>query len=435
MLDIKFVRENPEKVKENIRKKFQDAKLPLVDEVLELDVKYRAALTEGNDLRAARNALSKQVGVLMGQAKKDPSKLEEAEKVKAQVKADADRLAELEKAAAAMSERVRTIMLTIPNIIDDSVPIGPDDSCNVEVERFGEPVVPDFPIPYHTEIMESFDGVDMDAAGRVSGNGFYYLMGDIARLHSAVLAYARDFMIGKGFTYCIPPFMIHGNVVEGVMSQTDMDAMMYKIEGEDLYLIGTSEHSMIGKFIDQMIPESKLPQTLTSYSPCFRKEKGAHGIEERGVYRIHQFEKQEMIVVCKPEDSKAWYEKMWRYSVELFRSMEIPVRQLECCSGDLADLKVKSCDIEAWSPRQQKYFEVCSCSNLGDAQARRLKMRVKGEDGKTYLPHTLNNTVAAPPRMLIAFLENHLQADGTVTIPEVLRPYMGGTEVLVPKKA
>ena len=435
MLDIKFVRENPEKVKENIKKKFQDAKLPLVDEVLELDVKYRAALTEGNDLRAARNALSKQVGVLMGQAKKDPSKLEEAEKVKAQVKADADRLAELEKAAAGMSERIRTIMLTIPNIIDDSVPIGPDDSCNVEVERFGEPVVPDFPIPYHTEIMESFDGVDMDAAGRVSGNGFYYLMGDIARLHSAVLAYARDFMIGKGFTYCIPPFMIHGNVVEGVMSQTDMDAMMYKIEGEDLYLIGTSEHSMIGKFIDQMIPESKLPQTLTSYSPCFRKEKGAHGIEERGVYRIHQFEKQEMIVVCKPEDSKAWYEKMWRYSVELFRSMEIPVRQLECCSGDLADLKVKSCDIEAWSPRQQKYFEVCSCSNLGDAQARRLKMRVKGEDGKTYLPHTLNNTVAAPPRMLIAFLENHLQADGTVTIPEVLRPYMGGTEVLVPKKA
>ena len=435
MLDIKFVRENPEKVKENIKKKFQDAKLPLVDEVLELDVKYRAALTEGNDLRAARNALSKQVGVLMGQAKKDPSKLEEAEKVKAQVKADADRLAELEKAAAGMSERIRTIMLTIPNIIDDSVPIGPDDSCNVEVERFGEPVVPDFPIPYHTEIMESFDGVDMDAAGRVSGNGFYYLMGDIARLHSAVLAYARDFMIGKGFTYCIPPFMIHGNVVEGVMSQTDMDAMMYKIEGEDLYLIGTSEHSMIGKFIDQMIPESKLPQTLTSYSPCFRKEKGAHGIEERGVYRIHQFEKQEMIVVCKPEDSKAWYEKMWRYSVELFRSMEIPVRQLECCSGDLADLKVKSCDIEAWSPRQQKYFEVCSCSNLGDAQARRLKMRVKGEDGRTYLPHTLNNTVAAPPRMLIAFLENHLQADGTVTIPEVLRPYMGGTEVLVPKKA
>ena len=433
MLDIKFVRENPEIVKKNIKKKFQDAKLPLVDEVLELDVKYRAALTEANDLRASRNTLSKQVGILMGQAKKDPSKLEEAEKAKAQVKANAERLAELEKATGEMSERIRAIMLTIPNIIDPSVPIGPDDSCNVEVERFGEPEVPDFPIPYHTEIMESFNGVDMDAAGRVSGNGFYYLMGDIARLHSAVLAYARDFMIGKGFTYCIPPFMIHGNVVEGVMSQTDMDAMMYKIEGEDLYLIGTSEHSMIGKFIDQIIPEAKLPQTLTSYSPCFRKEKGAHGIEERGVYRIHQFEKQEMIVVCKPEDSKAWYEKMWRYSVELFRSMEIPVRQLECCSGDLADLKVKSCDIEAWSPRQQKYFEVCSCSNLGDAQARRLKMRVKGEDGKTYLPHTLNNTVAAPPRMLIAFLENHLQADGTVTIPEVLRPYMGGTELLVPK--
>ena len=433
MLDIKFVRENPEIVKENIKKKFQDAKLPLVDEVLELDVKYRAALTEANDLRASRNTLSKQVGILMGQAKKDPGKLEEAEKAKAQVKANAERLAELEKATGEMSERIRAIMLTIPNIIDPSVPIGPDDSCNVEVERFGEPEVPDFPIPYHTEIMESFNGVDMDAAGRVSGNGFYYLMGDIARLHSAVLAYARDFMIGKGFTYCIPPFMIHGNVVEGVMSQTDMDAMMYKIEGEDLYLIGTSEHSMIGKFIDQIIPEAKLPQTLTSYSPCFRKEKGAHGIEERGVYRIHQFEKQEMIVVCKPEDSKAWYEKMWRYSVELFRSMEIPVRQLECCSGDLADLKVKSCDIEAWSPRQQKYFEVCSCSNLGDAQARRLKMRVKGEDGKTYLPHTLNNTVAAPPRMLIAFLENHLQADGTVTIPEVLRPYMGGTELLIPK--
>ena len=434
MLDIKFVRENPEKVKENIRKKFQDAKLPLVDEVLELDVKYRAALTEGNDLRAARNALSKQVGVLMGQAKKDPSKLEEAEKVKAQVKADADRLAELEKAAAAMSERIRTIMLTIPNIIDDSVPIGPDDSCNVEVERFGEPVVPDFPIPYHTEIMESFDGVDMDAAGRVSGNGFYYLMGDIARLHSAVLAYARDFMIGKGFTYCIPPFMIHGNVVEGVMSQTDMDAMMYKIEGEDLYLIGTSEHSMIGKFIDQMIPESKLPQTLTSYSPCFRKEKGAHGIEERGIYRIHQFEKQEMIVVCRPDESADWYEKLWKNSVELFRSMEIPVRQLNCCSGDLADLKVKSCDIEAWSPRQQKYFEVCSCSNLGDAQARRLRIRYKDENGKTQLAHTLNNTCVAPPRMLIAFLENHLQADGTVTIPAVLQPYMGGKTVLVPKE-
>ena len=433
MLDIKFVRENPEIVKENIKKKFQDAKLPLVDEVVELDVKYRAALTEGNDLRAARNTLSKQVGILMGQAKKDPSKLEEAEKVKAEVKADADRLAELEKAAAEMSERIRTIMLTIPNIIDDSVPIGPDDSCNVEVERFGEPVVPDFPIPYHTEIMESFDGVDMDAAGRVSGNGFYYLMGDIARLHSAVLAYARDFMINKGFTYCIPPFMIHGNVVEGVMSQTEMDAMMYKIEGEDLYLIGTSEHSMIGKFIDQTLSEESLPQTLTSYSPCFRKEKGAHGIEERGVYRIHQFEKQEMIVVCKPEESMDWYEKMWRYSVELFRSLEIPVRQLECCSGDLADLKVKSCDIEAWSPRQQKYFEVCSCSNLGDAQARRLKIRVRGEDGKLYLAHTLNNTVVAPPRMLIAFLENHLHADGSVDIPEVLRPYMGGKDHLEKK--
>ena len=435
MLDIKFVRENPEIVKENIKKKFQDEKLPLVDEVIELDVKYRAAMTEANELRASRNALSKKVGQLMGQAKKDPSKLAEAEEAKAQVKANADRLAELEKLHDELAVSIRKIMLTIPNIIDDSVPIGPDDSANVEVERFGEPLVPDYDIPYHTEIMESFNGIDMDAAGRVSGSGFYYLMGDIARLHSAMTAYGRDFMIDKGFTYCVPPFMIHGNVVEGVMSQTDMDAMMYKIEGEDLYLIGTSEHSMIGKFIDQMIPESKLPQTLTSYSPCFRKEKGAHGIEERGVYRIHQFEKQEMIVVCKPEDSKAWYEKMWRYSVELFRSMEIPVRQLECCSGDLADLKVKSCDIEAWSPRQQKYFEVCSCSNLGDAQARRLKMRVKGEDGKTYLPHTLNNTVAAPPRMLIAFLENHLQADGTVTIPEVLRPYMGGTEVLVPKKA
>ena len=435
MLDIKFVRENPEIVKENIKKKFQDEKLPLVDEVIELDVKYRAAMTEANELRASRNALSKKVGQLMGQAKKDPSKLAEAEEAKAQVKANADRLAELEKLHDELAVSIRKIMLTIPNIIDDSVPIGPDDSANVEVERFGEPLVPDYDIPYHTEIMESFNGIDMDAAGRVSGSGFYYLMGDIARLHSAMTAYGRDFMIDKGFTYCVPPFMIHGNVVEGVMSQTDMDAMMYKIEGEDLYLIGTSEHSMIGKFIDQILPEASLPQTLTSYSPCFRKEKGAHGIEERGVYRIHQFEKQEMIVVCKPEDSKAWYEKMWRYSVELFRSLEIPVRQLECCSGDLADLKVKSCDIEAWSPRQQKYFEVCSCSNLGDAQARRLKMRVKGEDGKTYLPHTLNNTVAAPPRMLIAFLENHLQADGTVTIPEVLRPYMGGTEVLVPKKA
>ena len=434
MLDIKFVRENPDAVKENIKKKFQDAKLPLVDEVIDLDAKNRAAITEASELRASRNSLSKQIGILMGQAKKDPSKLEEAEKVKAQVKANAERLAELEALEEQYAQRIRTIMLNIPNIIDPSVPIGPDDSANVEVERFGDPVVPEFDIPYHTEIMESFDGVDMDAAGRVSGNGFYYLMGDIARLHSAVLAYARDFMINKGFIYCIPPFMIHGNVVEGVMSQTDMDAMMYKIEGEDLYLIGTSEHSMIGKFIDQIIPEDKLPQTLTSYSPCFRKEKGAHGIEERGVYRIHQFEKQEMIVVCKPEDSMAWYEKMWRFSVELFRSMEIPVRQLECCSGDLADLKVKSCDIEAWSPRQKKYFEVCSCSNLGDAQARRLKIRVKGADGKMYLPHTLNNTVAAPPRMLIAFLENHLQADGSVTIPKVLQPYMGGTETLIPKK-
>ena len=434
MLDIKLIRENPELVRENIRKKFQDARLPLVDEVLELDARNRAAITEASDLRASRNTLSKQIGMLMGQAKKDPSKLQEAEAIKAQVKANAERLAELEQLEEDCAARIRAIMLQIPNIIDPSVPIGPDDSANVEVERFGEPVVPDYPIPYHTEIMESFNGVDMDAAGRVSGNGFYYLMGDIARLHSAVLAYARDFMIGKGFIYCIPPFMIHGNVVEGVMSQTDMDAMMYKIEGEDLYLIGTSEHSMIGKFIDQIIPEESLPQTLTSYSPCFRKEKGAHGIEERGVYRIHQFEKQEMIVVCRPEDSMAWYEKMWRFSVELFRSMEIPVRQLECCSGDLADLKVKSCDIEAWSPRQQKYFEVCFCSNLGDAQARRLKMRVKGADGRMYLPHTLNNTVVAPPRLLIAFLENHLQADGSVTIPEVLRPYMGGTEVLLPKK-
>ena len=434
MLDIKFIRDNPEIVKENIRKKFQDAKLPLVDEVLELDGKNRAAITEASDIRASRNALSKQIGMLMAQAKKDPSKLAEAEEIKAQVKANAERLAELEKLENEYAQRIRQIMLSIPNIIDPSVPIGPDDSANVEVERFGEALVPDYPIPYHTEIMESFNGVDMDAAGRVSGNGFYYLMGNIARLHSAVLAYARDFMIDKGFIYCIPPFMIHGNVVEGVMSQTDMDAMMYKIEGEDLYLIGTSEHSMIGKFIDQMIPEESLPQTLTSYSPCFRKEKGAHGLEERGVYRIHQFEKQEMIVVCKPEDSMAWYEKMWRYSVELFRSLDIPVRQLECCSGDLADLKVKSCDIEAWSPRQKKYFEVCSCSNLGDAQARRLRMRVKGQDGKTYLPHTLNNTVVAPPRMLIAYLENHLQADGSVTISEVLRPYMGGISLLNPEK-
>ena len=434
MLDMKFVRENPEAVKENIKKKFQDAKLPLVDQVLALDEENRAAVNEANDLRAQRNTLSKQVGMLMGQAKKDPSKLAEAEAAKAKVKANADRLAQLEAKETELAAQIRHIMLQIPNIIDPSVPIGPDDSANVEVQRFGEPVTPDFEIPYHTQIMESFNGIDMDAAGRVSGNGFYYLMGDIARLHEAVLAYARDFMINKGFTFCIPPFMIHGNVVEGVMSQTDMEAMMYKIEGEDLYLIGTSEHSMIGKFIDQIIPEATLPQTLTSYSPCFRKEKGAHGIEERGVYRIHQFEKQEMIVVCKPEDSMKWYDQMWQYSVELFRSLDIPVRQLECCSGDLADLKVKSCDIEAWSPRQQKYFEVCSCSNLGDAQARRLKMRVKGEDGKMYLPHTLNNTVVAPPRMLIAFLENNLQADGSVTIPEVLWPYMGGTKVLLPKK-
>ena len=433
MLDIKFIRENPDAVRENIKKKFQDAKLPLVDQVLALDEENRAAVSEANELRANRNALSKQVGMLMGQAKKDPSKLEEAEAVKAQVKANADRLAELESKETELAQQIRHIMLQIPNIIDPSVPIGPDDSCNVEVQRFGEPVVPDFEIPYHTQIMESFNGIDMDAAGRVSGNGFYYLMGDIARLHEAVLAYARDFMINKGFTFCIPPFMIHGNVVEGVMSQTEMDAMMYKIEGEDLYLIGTSEHSMIGKFIDQIIPEESLPQTLTSYSPCFRKEKGAHGIEERGVYRIHQFEKQEMVVVCKPEDSMKWYEQMWRYSVELFRSLDIPVRQLECCSGDLADLKVKSCDIEAWSPRQQKYFEVCSCSNLGDAQARRLKIRYKDADGKMQLCHTLNNTVVAPPRMLIALLENNLQADGSVLVPKALQPYMGGKDRLVPR--
>lgn len=434
MLDIKFIRENPDVVRENIKKKFQDSKLPLVDEVLALDAENRTVMAEAQELRSSRNALSKQVGILMGQAKKDPSKLAEAEAAKEQVKANADRLAQLEAKETELAEKIRHIMLLIPNIIDPSVPIGPDDSHNVEVQRFGEPVVPEYEIPYHTQIMESFQGIDMDSAGRVSGNGFYYLMGDIARLHSSVLAYARDFMINKGFTYCIPPFMIHGNVVEGVMSQTEMDAMMYKIEGEDLYLIGTSEHSMIGKFIDQMLFEDQLPQTLTSYSPCFRKEKGAHGIEERGVYRIHQFEKQEMVVVCKPEESMDWYEKMWRYSVELFRSLDIPVRQLECCSGDLADLKVKSCDIEAWSPRQQKYFEVCSCSNLGEAQARRLKMRVKGSDGRTYLPHTLNNTVVAPPRMLIAFLENNLQADGSVKIPVALRPYMGGMEVILPKK-
>ena len=439
MIDIRFLRENPEAVKENIRKKFQDAKLPLVDEVVDLDAKRRAAIAEVESLKAARNKLSKANGPLYGQLKKCDDEAKKAElqaqidRNNAAVKADDDRRAELDQSVSQMDARIREIMYVIPNIIDPSVPIGPDDSCNVEVQRFGEATVPDFEIPYHTEIMESFNGVDLDAARRVSGNGFYYLRGDIARLHSAVLAYARDFMIDKGFVYYIPPYMIHGDVVQGVMSQTDMDAMMYKIEGEDLYLIGTSEHSMIGSFIDRIVPEKELPITYTSYSPCFRKEKGAHGIEERGVYRIHQFEKQEMIVVCKPEESMDWYEKMWRYSVELFRSLEIPVRQLECCSGDLADLKVKSCDIEAWSPRQQKYFEVCSCSNLGDAQARRLKIRVRGEDGKLYLAHTLNNTVVAPPRMLIAFLENHLHADGSVDIPEVLRPYMGGKDHLEKK--
>ena len=421
MLDIKFVRENPELVKENIKKKFQDSKLLLVDEVIALDAEYRAAITEGDGLRAQRNKLSKSIGALMAQGKKD-----EAEAVKKQVTEQADRLKELEMREAELQEEVRQRMLVIPNMLDPSVPIGRDDSENVEVQRFGEPVVPDFEIPYHTEIMERFGGIDLDSARRVAGNGFYYLLGDIARLHEAVLAYARDFMIEKGFTYVIPPFMMHGRVVQGVMSFPEMDAMLYKIEGEDLYLIGTSEHTMIGRFVDQLIPEAQLPLTLTSYSPCFRKEKGAHGLEERGIYRIHQFEKQEMIVLCKPEDSMAWYEKLWRNSVELFRSLDIPVRQLECCSGDLADLKVKSCDIEAWSPRQQKYFEVCSCSNLGDAQSRRLKIRIKGEDGKNYLPHTLNNTCVAPPRMLIAFLENNLRADGSVRIPEVLRPYMGG---------
>ena len=421
MLDIKFVRENPELVKENIKKKFQDSKLLLVDEVIALDAEYRAAITEGDGLRAQRNKQSKSIGALMAQGKKD-----EAEAAKKQVTEQADRLKELEMREAELQEEVRQRMLVIPNMLDPSVPIGRDDSENVEVQRFGEPVVPDFEIPYHTEIMERFGGIDLDSARRVAGNGFYYLLGDIARLHEAVLAYARDFMIEKGFTYVIPPFMMHGSVVQGVMSFPEMDAMMYKIEGEDLYLIGTSEHTMIGRFVDQLIPEAQLPLTLTSYSPCFRKEKGAHGLEERGIYRIHQFEKQEMIVLCKPEDSMAWYEKLWRNSVELFRSLDIPVRQLECCSGDLADLKVKSCDIEAWSPRQQKYFEVCSCSNLGDAQSRRLKIRIKGEDGKNYLPHTLNNTCVAPPRMLIAFLENNLRADGSVRIPEVLRPYMGG---------
>ena len=427
MIDLKFLRENPEIVKQNIKNKFQDQKLPLVDEVIELDAKARATQKEADELRASRNTLSKQIGQLMGQGKK-----EEAEAVKAQVSANAARLAELEETEKELQEKVTKIMMVIPNIIDPSVPIGKDDSCNVEIEKFGEPVVPDFEIPYHTDIMDRFDGIDLDAAGKVAGNGFYYLMGDIARIHSAVISYARDFMIDRGFTYCIPPFMIRSNVVTGVMSFAEMDAMMYKIEGEDLYLIGTSEHSMIGKFIDTITPESELPKTLTSYSPCFRKEKGAHGIEERGVYRIHQFEKQEMIVVCKPEDSKIWYDKLWQNTVDLFRSMDIPVRTLECCSGDLADLKVKSCDVEAWSPRQKKYFEVGSCSNLGDAQARRLKIRVDGPDGK-YFAHTLNNTVVAPPRMLIAFLENNLQADGSVKIPAVLQPYMGGKTVLVPK--
>ena len=433
MIDIKFLRENPEIVKENIRKKLQDVKLPLVDEVIEYDEKSRTAQGEADQLRAERKKLSKEIGKLMGQAKKDPSKMAEVDAVKAKVNEMAERLTELDAIKKEADEIVLKDMMVIPNIIDPSVPIGPDDTHNVEIQKYGEPVVPDFEIPYHTDIMDTFDGIDLDSAGRVSGNGFYYLMGDIARLHSAVLSYARDFMINKGFNYHIPPFMIRSAVVSGVMSFAEMDAMMYKIEGEDLYLIGTSEHSMIGKFIDQIIPEEKLPQTLTSYSPCFRKEKGAHGIEERGVYRIHQFEKQEMIVVCKPEESMEWYDKLWSYTVEIFRSMDIPVRTLECCSGDLADLKVKSCDVEAWSPRQKKYFEVGSCSNLGDAQARRLKIRVNGADGRKYLAHTLNNTVVASPRMLIAFLENNLQADGSVKIPVALRPYMGGMEVMVPK--
>ena len=424
MIDLKFLRENPDIVKENIKKKFQDHKLPLVDEVIELDEQARSAQQEADALRANRNSISKQIGALMGQGKKD-----EAMALKEQVSKDAARLAELEEQEKDLQEKITRIMMTIPNIIDPSVPIGKDDSCNVEIEKFGEPVVPDFEIPYHTDIMDRFHGIDLDAAGKVAGNGFYYLMGDIARVHSAVISYARDFMIDRGFTYCVPPFMIRSNVVTGVMSFDEMDAMMYKIEGEDLYLIGTSEHSMIGKFIDTINDEEKLPYTLTSYSPCFRKEKGAHGIEERGVYRIHQFEKQEMIVVCKPEESKEWYDKLWKNTVDLFRSLDIPVRTLECCSGDLADLKVKSCDVEAWSPRQKKYFEVGSCSNLGDAQARRLKIRVNGENGK-YFAHTLNNTVVAPPRMLIAFLENNLQADGSVRIPKVLQPYMGGkTEI------
>ena len=425
MLDLKFVRENPDIVKENIKKKFQDSKLPLVDEVIELDAKSRAAKQEADDLRANRNKISKEIGALMAQGKK-----EEAEEVKKKVTEAAAKLAELEALEAELSEKVTKIMMVIPNIIDESVPIGKDDSENVEIQKYGEPVVPDFEIPYHSEIMESFKGLDLDSARKVAGNGFYYLMGDIARLHSAVISYARDFMIDRGFTYCVPPFMIRSEVVTGVMSFAEMEAMMYKIEGEDLYLIGTSEHSMIGKFIDTIVPEAELPYTLTSYSPCFRKEKGAHGIEERGVYRIHQFEKQEMVVVCKPEESKMWFDKLWQNTVDLFRSLDIPVRTLECCSGDLADLKVKSIDVEAWSPRQQKYFEVGSCSNLSDAQARRLKIRVKDENGDKYFAHTLNNTVVAPPRMLIAFLENNLQADGSVRIPEALRPYMGGkTEI------
>jgi len=424
MLDLKFVRENPEIVKQNIKNKFQDSKLGLVDEVIELDAKNRAAKKEADDLRANKNKIAKQIGALMGQGKKD-----EAEEMKKQVAEQSARLAALEEQEKELGDKILKIMMTIPNIIDPSVPIGKDDSENVEVQKYGEPVIPDFEIPYHTEIMERFNGIDLDSARKVAGNGFYYLMGDIARLHSAVISYARDFMINRGFTYCVPPFMIRSNVVTGVMSFAEMDAMMYKIEGEDLYLIGTSEHSMIGKFIDTVIQEEELPKTLTSYSPCFRKEKGAHGIEERGVYRIHQFEKQEMIVVCKPEDSKMWFDKLWQNTVDLFRSLDVPVRTLECCSGDLADLKVKSVDVEAWSPRQQKYFEVGSCSNLGDAQARRLKIRVNGQDGK-YFAHTLNNTVVAPPRMLIAFLENNLQADGSVRIPEPLRPYMGGmTEI------
>ncbi len=429
MLDIKFLRENPDVVKDNIKKKFQDGKLPMVDEVIALDKEYRANKMKADELRASKNKASKLIGALMAQGKRD-----EAEKAKAQVAEDTKGLAECERLEGELSEKIRKIMLVIPNIIDESVPIGKDDSENVEVERFGDPVVPDFEIPYHTDIMERFDGIDLDAARRVAGNGFYYLMGDIARIHSSVIAYARDFMIDRGFTYCVPPFMIRSDVVTGVMSFAEMEAMMYKIEGEDLYLIGTSEHSMIGKFIDQIIPERELPKTLTSYSPCFRKEKGAHGIEERGVYRIHQFEKQEMIVVCKPEESKMWYDRLWKNTVDLFRSLDIPVRTLECCSGDLADLKVKSVDVEAWSPRQKKYFEVGSCSNLGDAQARRLGIRVKGEDGKKYLAHTLNNTVVAPPRMLIAFLENNLNADGSVNIPEALRPYMGGAQKIIPKK-